>query len=177
MAKHDEKFKLKLVRRYLAGGIGTGALAREYGVARTRVRQWIVEYELHGLAGLRRKGHTQYSAQFKLEALQRMQREHLSRTQLRIILGIKDPGAIARWERQYHEGGFPALLPRPKGRPPKMTNLPPAQPTPPDAEPDSRTREQLLKENEYLRAEVAYLKKLDALIRAEQRQARRARRK
>lgn len=177
MAKHDEKLKLKVVRRFLAGGIGTGALAQEYGVARTLAQQWIAEYELHGLAGLRRKGHTQYSAQFKLEALERMQREQLSRTQLRIILGIKDPGAIARWERQYHEGGFPALLPRPKGRRPKMTTSPPAQPTPPDAEPDSRTREQLLKENEYLRAEVAYLKKLDALIRAEQRQTRRAKRK
>ncbi|MGF6757349.1 transposase-like protein, partial [Paraburkholderia sp. GAS42] len=35
MAKHDAKLKLKVVRRYLAGGIGTGALAREYGVART----------------------------------------------------------------------------------------------------------------------------------------------
>lgn len=177
MAKHDERLKLEVVRRYLAGGIGTEALAREYGVARTLARQWIAEYELHGSAGLRRKGYTQYSAQFKLEALERMQRESLSRTQLRTILGIKDPGAIARWERQYHEGGFPALLPRPKGSGPKMTTSPPREPAPPETEPDSRTREQLLKEVEYLRAEVAYLKKLDALIRAEQRQTRRAKRK
>ncbi|SEK15810.1 transposase [Paraburkholderia tropica] len=177
MAKYDEKFKLEVVRRYRAGGIGATALAREYGVARTLVKQWIAEFQLHGPAGLQRKGHTQYSAQFKLEALERMQREDLSRTRLQRILGIKDPGAIARWQRQYHEGGFPALLARPKGRRPKMTTSPPAPPTPPDAEPDSRTREQLLKENEYLRAEVAYLKKLDALIRAEQRQTRRAKRK
>ena len=46
------------------------------------------------------------------------------------------------------------------------------------AGPGSRTREQLLlTETEYLRAEVAYLTKLDALIRAEQRQTRRAKRK
>lgn len=177
MVKHDEKLKLKVVERYLAGGIGTSALAQDSGVARTLVRRWIAQYQLHGPAGLRRKGHTQYTAQFKLEALERLQREDLSRTQLQIILGIKDPGAIARWERQYHEGGFPALLPRPKGRRPTMTISPPPPPTPPDPEPDSRTREQLLKENEYLRAEVAYLKKLDALIRAEQRQTRRAKRK
>ncbi len=177
MAKHDEQLKLEVVRRYLAGGIGTEALAREYGVARALARQWIAEYELRGPAGLRRKGHTRYSAQFKREALKRMQRENLSRTQLRAILGIKDPGAIARWERQYHDGGFPALLPRPKGRPPKMSNSEPVKPPAPDSEPDARTREQLLKENEYLRAEVAYLKKLDALIRAEQRQTRRAKRK
>jgi transposase-like protein len=57
MAKHDEKLKLKVVRRYLAGGIGTVALAREYGVARTLAQQWIAEYELHGPAALRRKRH------------------------------------------------------------------------------------------------------------------------
>ncbi|MNF15495.1 hypothetical protein D3C80_2181340 [compost metagenome] len=58
-----------------------------------------------------------------------------------------------------------------------MPNSSPPEPIPPESEPDQRTREQLLKENEYLRAEVAYLKKLDALIRAEQRQAPRAKRK
>ncbi|MBR8304779.1 IS3 family transposase, partial [Burkholderia dolosa] len=73
--------------------------------------------------------------------------------------------------------GFAALLPRPKGRHPKMSTSPLPEPAPPESEPDTRTREQLLKEVEYLRAEVAYLKKLDALIRAEQRQTRRAKRK
>ncbi len=58
-----------------------------------------------------------------------------------------------------------------------MPNSSPPEPIPPESKPDERTREQLLKENEYLRAEVAYLKKLDALIRAEQRQAPRAKRK
>lgn len=177
MAKHDERLKLKVVKQYLAGEIGFRALAEANGVARTLARQWVAEYRLHGLAGLRRKGRTCYSAQFKLEALERMRRENLSGAQMMAILGIRDPGALARWERQYHEGGFPALIPRPKGRRPKMSTSQPTEPTPPDSESDKRTREQLLKENEYLRAEVAYLKKLDALIRAEQRQTRRAKRK
>lgn len=177
MVRHDEQLKLKVVKRYLAGDIGYRALAQEYGVARTLARQWVAEYELHGQHGLRRKGHSKYSAEFKLAALERMQRDHLSQAQMRAILGIRDPGAISRWERQYHEGGLSALLPRPKGRPRKMPNSSPPEPLPPESEPDQRTREQLLKENEYLRAEVAYLKKLDALIRAEQRQAPRAKRK
>jgi transposase len=177
MSKHDEQLKLKVVKQYLAGGIGFRGLAQAHGVGRTLARQWVTQYRLHGAEALRSRGHSEYSAEFKREALERMRRENLSCMQMRAILGIRDPGALARWQRQYHEGGFPALLPRPKGRRPKM---PPAQqppePTPP-SEPDTRTREQLLKEVEYLRAEVAYLKKLDALIRAEQLQTRRAKRK
>ncbi|NOV27749.1 transposase, partial [Cupriavidus necator] len=162
MARHDEQLKLKVVKRYLAGGIGYRDLAREYGVARTLARQWVTQYELHGKQGLRRKGHTKYSAEFKLAALERMRRDNLSQAQVQAILGIRDPGAIGRWERQYHEGGLSALSPRPKGRPRKMPKSLPPEPIPPASEPDERTREQLLKENEYLRAEVAYLKKLDA---------------
>lgn len=45
---------------------------------------------------------------------------------------------------------------------------------PPESGPDTRSREQLAKEIKYLRAEVAYLKKLDALIRQEERQTRSA---
>jgi len=177
MAKHDEQLKLRVVKRYLAGGIGFRELAREYGVGRTLAREWVALHELHGRRGLRRKGHSKYSAEFKLAVLEGIQRDNLSQSEARAIWGIRDPGAISRWERQYHEGGLPALLPRPKGRPRKMPNSSPPEPIAPESEQDQRTREQLLKENEYLRAEVAYLKKLDALIRAEQRRAPRAKRK
>ncbi len=163
MAKHDERLKLRVVKQYLEGSAGFRAVAEANGVGRTLARQWVAEYRLHGEAGLRRKGHTEYSAEFKLEVLERMRKEMRSAAQMRAMHGIRDPGAIARWERQYHEGGFPALLPRPKGRPPKMSNSLPTTPTPTQSDPDTLSREQLLKEVEYLRAEVAYLKKLDAL--------------
>jgi len=177
MAKHEEQLKLKVVKQYLAGGIGFRALAKTHGVGRTLARQWVAEYRLHGVAGVRRKERSRYSAEFKLQVLERMRQENLSQTQMQALLDIRGTGTIGRWQRQYHEGGFPALLPRPKGRRPGMSTSKPAEPTPLESESDTRTREQLLKENEYLRAEVAYLKKLDALIRAEQRQTRRAKRK
>ncbi|PRE55483.1 helix-turn-helix domain-containing protein, partial [Burkholderia sp. AU12872] len=113
MTKYDERFKLEVVQRYLSGDKGYKALAREFGVGSTQVEQWVASYKRHGADGLRRKGHVKYSAQFKLEALERMQRENLSRTHMQALLDIRDAGAIARWERQYHEGGFAALLPRP----------------------------------------------------------------
>jgi len=160
------------VKQYLAGGIGFRALARVHGVGRTLARQWVAEYRLHGVAGVRGKARSKYSAEFKLQVLERMRQENLSQTQIQALLDIRGAGTVGRWQRQYHEGGFSALLPRPR-----MSTSKPAKPTPPESGPDARTREQLLKENEYLRAEVAYLKKLDALIRAEQRQTRRAKRK
>ncbi|AJY12973.1 transposase [Burkholderia dolosa] len=78
MTKYDERFKLEVVQRYLSGDKGYKALAREFGVGSTQVEQWVASYKRHGADGLRRKGHVKYSAQFKLEALERMQRENLS---------------------------------------------------------------------------------------------------
>jgi len=176
MAKYDEQFRLKVVKRYLGGGISYRGLAQEYGLGYSMLKRWVSHYLQHGVSGLRKK-HSPYSTRFKLEVLERIQRDNLSKTQAQAMFDIRDPGAVSRWERQYHEGGLPALSLRPRGRPPKMPNSLPPEPAPPESEPDTRTREQLLKENEYLRAEVAYLKKLDALIRAEQRQAPRAKRR
>lgn len=71
MTKYDERFKLEVVQRYLSGDKGYKTLAREFGVGSTQVEQWVASYKRHGADGLRRKGHVKYSAQFKLEALER----------------------------------------------------------------------------------------------------------
>jgi len=109
-------------------------------------------------------------AQFKLDLLQSIALEKISRTQACIRFGLRGgTGVIAAWQRQYHEGGIDALKAKRKGRPPNMkTNKPASAPAPsnsthsdtPDAQ---RSLQDVLKENEYLRAEVAYLKKLRAL--------------
>jgi transposase len=70
------------------------------------------------------------------------------------------------------------LMPRRRGRPPKMATSHPPQPQPSeDGAPDERPREELLKEIEYLRAEVAYLKKLDALLQSKKPAASKKKRK
>jgi transposase len=167
MTKFDDAFKRKVVQEYFSGASGTEALGRKYGVGRTTLRRWISGWERHGQDGLNKK-HTAYSAEFKLHVLEHRQRHGLSYSQTGVMFDLREAGAIARWERQYHEGGFEALKPRRKGRPPNMPT--PKQPPQPASEPtqDERSREDLLKENEYLRAEVAYLKKLDALLRAKE---------
>jgi transposase len=165
MTKYDESFKHRVVKEYLSGGEGGFVLlSRKYGIDSSMLRCWVSAYRAHGEAGLRRK-HETYSADFKMSVLQHMWRHELSYRQACAVFDLREAGSVSRWERQYHEGGFEALMPRRKGRPPRMSQ--PKQPSQPTNAPaDGRSREDLLKENEYLRAEVAYLKKLDEVLRA-----------
>ena len=181
MAKFNLEFKLRVVKAYQAGEGGAQTLSARYGPARTVIRGWIARYDLHGIAGLQKK-HCHYSAEFKLSVLKRVQREELSHGHAAALFDLRGgAGVIAVWQRQYHEGGFDALRPQPKGRPKKMkTSLPPAGQQPEQAATahaadDPRTLKQVLKENEYLRAEVAYLKKLRALIQEKDRAAQKKR--
>jgi transposase len=166
MTKYDEATRCRIVEAYLAGSGGTKDLAKRHGVGRSTLRRWIAAYQAHGERGLGKK-HSVYDAEFKLRVLQYMRSNELSGQQVSAIFDLRDATAISRWERQYHQGGYEALKPRPKGRRPKM---PDAKPTPTqDANrpTDERSRQELLDENEYLRAEVAYLKKLQELRRAQ----------
>jgi transposase len=176
MAKYDERFKCRLVNLYLSGSAGMQTLAKAHGIGKSMLRRWVAAYRAHGTAGLSKK-HTSYSAEFKMSVLQHMWRHELSYIQVSTIFDLRDTGGVSRWERQYHEGGFEALKPRRKGRPPNMPTSKPSQTSTPEPSPDARSKEDLLKENEYLRAEVAYLKKLDALLRAKQQAAPKKKRK
>jgi transposase len=96
-----------------------------------------------------------------------MWREKLSYRQVATRFDLRGNTVVSTWERLYHEGGVDALKPKSGTRPKriKMKIPEPEKSVPND---DKRTLKELLKENESLRAEVAYLKKLDALVRAEQ---------
>lgn len=174
MAKHDESFKLEVVRRYLSESSGTQAIALRYGLDHGTVRRWVEGYRQHGVEALRKKfGH--YDAQFKLGVLRRMWQEELSCRQAAALFDLRGGhSVVSTWERQYHEGGVDALKPKPRGHPKRMTAPKPPETTPSHAD-DARTLQALRKENEYLRAEVAYLKKLDALVRGNRQAAQKKR--
>lgn len=168
MTKYNESLKLEVVQEYLSGSMGANSLAKKYGISRTRIVRWIAGYRLHGIEGLREK-RSQYSAEFKLSVLREIEQQELSHLQAAAVFDLRDAGAIARWQRQYHEGGLEALKPKPLGRPKKMPTPKPPQVLPAQVD-DASALEALRKENEYLRAEVAYLKKVQALAQ-EKRQA------
>jgi len=161
--RYDEWFKLQVAQQCLHDGTSLREVARQHGLDHSLVRTWRESYRQHGVEGLR-KTYTHRSAAFKLQVLETMWREGLSRRQTEALFDIRERGAIGRWARQYHSGGLTALEPKRKGRHP-MTQKPPSPPPPSD---DERSQEELLEELAYLRAENAYLKKLDALIREQE---------
>ena len=72
-----------------------------------------------------------------------------------------------RWERIYLEEGATGLMTERRGR--KSTGRPRKKPLNKEIENDLIAENQRLKErNQYLEAELEYLKKLDALVRAEE---------
>jgi transposase len=100
-----------------------------------------------------------------------MWRKQLSYRQVSALFDLREPGAVSRWERQYHAG---TLTETRRGRKPMPSNesLKPVD----VKDGDVCSREELLKQVKYLRAEVAYLKKLEALIQAKKEAAQKKRR-
>jgi transposase len=166
MAKHSESFKLEVVQRYVAGARGVKALAKEFGIGRTSVASWVARYREHGVEGLRKKI-AAYDVKFKLNVLQQASRRELSDRQAATLFDLRGGGGVvARWRREYDQGGAQALRPKSRGRSAKKMPKPKPPPIETPHQDDTRSVEILRKENEALRAEVAYLKKLEALVRA-----------
>lgn len=121
-----------------------------------------------------KKGQTfeKYSAEFKLCVILDM-REHglgYRETARKYNLGScvsQGKNLIRDWERIYLTEGAEGFMVERRGRGSK--GRPRKKPLPPEAESDLLDEVQQLRErNEYLEAELEYLKKLDALVRAEE---------
>lgn len=112
-----------------------------------------------------------YSAEFKIGVIMDMREHHLSyhETVRKYELGNDQTGGarlmLQRWERIYLEEGVEGLMKERrgracsaggtrKGRSPKL---------------DKKVEEDLIAENQRLRMEIEYLKKLSALVLAEER--------
>ena len=111
-----------------------------------------------------------YSAEFKIGVIMDMREHHLSyhETVRKYELGNDQTGGarlmLQRWERIYLEEGAEGLMKERrgracsaggtrKGRPPKL---------------DKKVEEDLIAENQRLRMEIEYLKKLSALVLADE---------
>lgn len=108
-----------------------------------------------------------YSPEFKLSVILDMREHHLgySETMRKYfpLLQPKNFEFLKKWERKYLEEGFeglakdnrgrPSLTDKKRGRPPKL---------------DKKVEEDLIAENQRLRMENEFLKKLQALILAEE---------
>ena len=106
-----------------------------------------------------------YSPEFKISVILDMREHRFGYVETARKYGIPNYRVIQRWERIYIEEGAEGLMKERrgkacaasgtrKGRPPKL---------------DKKAEEDLIAENQRLRMEIEYLKKLSALVLAEER--------
>ncbi|KPX64798.1 ISPsy9, transposase OrfA [Pseudomonas syringae pv. atrofaciens] len=178
MGKYTEQAKLAAVLDYRSGKAGLRNVADRHGVDFSTLRQWVMGYEIHGVAALKEKKPRRYSSEFKLTVLKRMNEERLSLRQTAALFDIRQFGIIGLWQRLHEEGTLTN-----SSKPPDKTGRPRKMPKPPpfvqssSVDDESRSRDDLLAEVRQLRMEVDYLKKLDALVQEKQRVAQQKKRK
>ena len=109
-----------------------------------------------------------YSAEFKINAIMDMREHRLSYRETAKKHGLvnkSEGGAIntiRRWERIFLEEGAEGLMKERRGR----SNINSKRGRPPKF--DRKAEEDLIAENQRLRMEIEYLKKLSALVLAEE---------
>ena len=122
---------------------------------------------------MRKKGskNKKYSAEFKISVIMDMREHHLGYCETARKYDIGDPklgGAvhtIQRWERRFLEEGAEGLMKERRGRACKSSGTRKGRPP----KLDKKVEEDLIAENQRLRMEIDYLKKLSALVLAEER--------
>ena len=120
-----------------------------------------------------KKGQMQrkYSPEFKLSVIMDLREHHLSfrETARKYNLVIQSEASAAnmiqRWERIFLEEGVEGLMKERRGRACKVSGTRKGRPP----KLDKKVEEDLIAENQRLRMEIDYLKKLSALVLAEER--------
>lgn len=106
-----------------------------------------------------------YSTEFKIRVIMDMRKNHLGYRETARKYGIaandsQGKDRLRLWERIYLEEGAEGLMRERRGR--KSTGRPPKKRL------DKSVEEDLIAENQRLRMEIEYLKKLSALVLAEE---------
>ena len=111
-----------------------------------------------------------YSPEFKISVIMDMREHHLSycETVRKYLQGVSPTSAIGtlqKWERIFLEEGAEGLMKERRGRACKASGTRKGRPP----KLNKKVEEDLIAENQRLRMEIDYLKKLSALVLAEER--------
>ena len=163
--KYDYAFKEECVKLVLEKNHSYGFVSKLKGADKSNIRKWVSFYKAYGKVGLLPRKNQSYSVDFKLKVLKAIQKESLTLKNISLKFDIPDVGIIIKWQRDFATFGIEGLQPKPKGRPKSMNNF--KRKKHKSDKPLTR-EEELLLENEALRCELDFLKKLQALIQAEE---------
>lgn len=163
--KYGYAFKKECVELVIESHYSCKSVSRQKGVCVSNIRKWVNFYKEYGKTGLLPRKNQSYSTDFKLKVLQSIDTDYLSLSETCIKFHIPDSAIIIKWQKDFTTFGLKGLYPKPKGRPKSMSNF--KRKKRKTDKPLTR-EEELLLENEALRCELDFLKKLQALIQAEE---------
>lgn len=163
--KYDYAFKLECVKLVLEKHYSCNYASIEKGVERSNLRKWIGFYKQYGAIGLLPRKNQSYSLDFKLDVLKVIVKDSLSLRAASVKFNIPDTSIIVKWKKDFATFGLEALQSKTRGRPRSMNEN--KRKKRKSDKPLTR-EEELLLENESLRCENELLKKLQALIQAEE---------
>lgn len=163
--KYDYAFKLECVNLVLEKHHSFEYVAIQRGLNESNIRKWVSFYRRYGKIGLLPRKNQSYSIDFKIRVLKTIETKNLSLREACVEFNIPTVSVIIKWQKDFANFGIEGLEPKPKGRPKSMNNF--KRKKRKSDKPLTR-EEELLLENEALRCENALLKKLQALIQAEE---------
>jgi transposase len=164
MAKHSLETKMKAVNDVLEVGMSAQAVAKTLNTAKVVVQGWVARYEEFGIEGLLKKSGT-YSGDFKVSVVKYIHENGVSLFSAAAHFGIPSHTTVMKWERIYWEEGPQALYSDNRGRS-KVTKDKIKKP-----KMNKQAEEDLIAEVQRLRMENEYLKKLNALVQAREKSA------
>lgn len=163
--KYDYGFKLECVELVTNEHYSCVSVSNKKGANASNIRKWVSFYKEYGKVGLLPRKNRVYSIDFKQKVLRSIEKDLLSLREARLKFNIPTDSTIIKWQRDFTNFGLEGLRPKPKGRPKSMSNF--KRKKHKSDKPLTR-EEELLLENEALRCELDFLKKLQALIQAEE---------
>lgn len=163
--KYDYAFKLECVRLVLEADYSCDYVSQLKGLHHSNVRKWVSFYKTYDKEGLQSRKNQKYTFDFKLSVLRTIEQDYLPLTEACLKFNITSESVIIKWQRDFANFGFEGLQPKLKDRPKSMSNFKRKKRK---SDKPLTKEEELLLENERLRCENAFLKKLQALIQAEE---------
>jgi transposase len=163
--RYDAAFKLECVKLVLEKHYSCNYVSKQKGLNESNIRKWVRFYKQYGSIGLLPRKNQSYSVAFKLKVLKVIDNNSLSLRAASVKFNIPDTSIIVKWKKDFTTFGLVGLQPKTRGRPTFMdTNKRKKR----KSDKPLTREEELLLENEALRCENELLKKLQALIQAEE---------
>lgn len=116
MTKNTDYQKLEAVTRFQNSTESINGIATSLGIPEPIVRNWIKQFEYHGLAAFE-KSYTTYTPEFKMNVLNYMNENGVSSDEAAVISKIPSSRLVRKWRKQLETDGYNALISKNKGRP------------------------------------------------------------